>query len=175
MNILAQRSLSSLCPCETVDSLGEEQPNFHKVLPEWLALMHECHSSDEDYSPFLKELKQISHQKLPIRYYILYEFQQPEAVLKHSNSYDLMLYLINCLAEQRFRDRVGELLVQEKSAVINVEHLIATILNPRLNRKLSMICTDQERVLPNILRNVVIIYDTFTNNLMNTMRPNCDH
>ncbi|KAJ1371436.1 hypothetical protein KIN20_038452 [Parelaphostrongylus tenuis] len=42
---------------ETYESLSEEQPNFHKVLPEWYALMHECHPSSEETSPLLCELK----------------------------------------------------------------------------------------------------------------------
>ncbi|EYB87363.1 hypothetical protein Y032_0264g614 [Ancylostoma ceylanicum] len=42
---------------ETFESLAQEQPNFHKVLPEWYALMHECHPSSEEISPLLRELK----------------------------------------------------------------------------------------------------------------------
>ncbi|VDM59352.1 unnamed protein product [Angiostrongylus costaricensis] len=42
---------------ETYESLSEEQPNFHKVLPEWYALMHECHPSSDETSPLLCELK----------------------------------------------------------------------------------------------------------------------
>ncbi|KAE9415775.1 hypothetical protein Angca_001521 [Angiostrongylus cantonensis] len=42
---------------ETYESLSEEQPNFHKVLPEWYALMHECHPSSDETSSLLCELK----------------------------------------------------------------------------------------------------------------------
>ncbi|XGW28396.1 hypothetical protein V3C99_008292, partial [Haemonchus contortus] len=42
---------------ETFESLAQEQPNFHKVLPEWYALMHECHPSSEETLPLLRELK----------------------------------------------------------------------------------------------------------------------
>ncbi|WKY08549.1 hypothetical protein Q1695_007792 [Nippostrongylus brasiliensis] len=42
---------------ETYESLAQEQPNFHKVLPEWYALMHECHPSSEEISPLLRELR----------------------------------------------------------------------------------------------------------------------
>ncbi|PAV89464.1 hypothetical protein WR25_24405 [Diploscapter pachys] len=85
---------------ETIESLtSEDAPNLQKVLPEWFALMHECHIADDEPSPLLRELKQ----------------------------------------------KASELLEIEKATVITVEHRIAAILNPRLIRKLNMICTEAER------------------------------
>ncbi|CAI4222127.1 unnamed protein product [Auanema sp. JU1783] len=84
---------------ETIESLTDEKPNFHKVLPEWYALMHESQATEEDFTPFLKELKQ----------------------------------------------KAFELLGREKDNVITVEHRIAAILNPRLNRRQNSLCTEMER------------------------------
>ncbi|CAI5448808.1 unnamed protein product [Caenorhabditis angaria] len=84
---------------ETIESLMSEQPNFHKVLPEWQALMHECQVSDDEPSPLLRELKQ----------------------------------------------KATELLKFEQDKVITDEHHIATMLNPKLNKKLDLVLTSNEQ------------------------------
>ncbi|EFO92746.1 hypothetical protein CRE_20540 [Caenorhabditis remanei] len=49
---------------ETVESLTSEQPNFHKILPEWLALQHECQLQNDEPTALLRELKQIATRVL---------------------------------------------------------------------------------------------------------------
>lgn len=49
---------------ETVESLTSEHPNFHKVLPEWLALQHECQLQNDEPTALLRELKQIATKVL---------------------------------------------------------------------------------------------------------------
>ncbi|CAP32455.2 Protein CBG13700 [Caenorhabditis briggsae] len=49
---------------ETVESLTSEHPNFHKVLPEWLALQHECQLQNDEPTALLRELKQIASRIL---------------------------------------------------------------------------------------------------------------
>lgn len=46
---------------------------------------------------------------------------------------------------RELKQKASELLEIEKASVITVEHRIAAILNPRLIRKLNMICTEAER------------------------------
>uniref|UniRef100_A0A1I7UIG7 BED-type domain-containing protein n=1 Tax=Caenorhabditis tropicalis TaxID=1561998 RepID=A0A1I7UIG7_9PELO len=48
---------------ETVESLSANHPNFHKVIPEWMALQHEfqeVHETMEPISDLTRELKQIA-------------------------------------------------------------------------------------------------------------------
>ncbi|CAI2352277.1 unnamed protein product [Caenorhabditis sp. 36 PRJEB53466] len=49
---------------ETIESLTSEHPNFHKVLPEWLALQHECQVQNDEPNVLLRELKEIATRVL---------------------------------------------------------------------------------------------------------------
>lgn len=49
---------------ETMESLTSEHPNFQKVLPEWLALQHECQVQNDEPTALLRELKQIATRVL---------------------------------------------------------------------------------------------------------------
>ncbi|CDX47462.1 BED-type domain-containing protein [Caenorhabditis elegans] len=49
---------------ETIESLTSEHPNFHKILPEWLALQHECQVQNDEPTALLRELKQIATKVL---------------------------------------------------------------------------------------------------------------
>uniref|UniRef100_A0A914EFM6 BED-type domain-containing protein n=1 Tax=Acrobeloides nanus TaxID=290746 RepID=A0A914EFM6_9BILA len=102
---------------------NSKQPHFHRIFPEWYALIHECKASDEDEEDEVYNHAQPSELT-----------QTPQTSEKHHPS--SWLKSLRRSAEQKLKDWASE--------HIRIEHQVATVLNPRL-KHLPVICTDVQR------------------------------